>query len=226
MSKRMILACAAPLIALLLLAVGGCARPSATPAAQRPDSPDDAFFAEGAGRPPTLKTRYAMARLLGAQGKDNECAFILEQLIRERPQCLPAYSDLAELYMRHRRFDEAIRTLEAGLRVAQQQDPILVNNLGMCRMIEGDYDAALSAFSKADALAPDDARFKANHAAALGMLGRYDEALALYEQVLAPADAHFNLAVICEARQDLERAQAEYRLANDLAEASAQEYEL
>ena len=212
--------------ALMLALAAGCTRPQARADVQRTDNHEEDYFAAGAGRAPTLKTRYAMARLLATQGKDNECIFILEQLIRERPQCLPAYSDLAEIYMRHRRLPEAIRTLEAGLAVARRQDPVLVNNLGMCRMIQGDYAVALAAFTTADTLAPDDARFKANRATALGMLGRYDEALAHYQQVLAPADAHYNLAVICEARNDLERAQEEYRLANDLADNESQEYEL
>ena len=215
------------LIAALLLAAGnGCTQKAAGPAAQRVTSPDDDYFAAGAGKAPTLKTRYAMARVLAAQGKDDQCVFILEQLIRERPQCLPAYSDLAELYMRHHRLEDAVNLLKTGLRVAEQQDPVLVNNLGMCRMIQGNYEVALSAFVKADTLAPSDARFKANRAAALGMLGRYDEALDQYLQVLPPADAHFNLGVICEARKDLERAQEEYRLANDLADTDSQEYEL
>jgi Flp pilus assembly protein TadD len=220
------LACLLSLAAALFATVGGCSRPDARAKVDRTENRDDEFFAAGAGRAPTLKTRYAMARLLAAQGKDNEAVFILEQLVRERPQCLPAYSDLAEIYMRHRRLPEAIRALEAGLAVTQRQDPILVNNLGMCRMIQGEYEGALSNFTTADTLAPDDARFKANRAAALGMLGRYDEALEQYQQVLPPADAHFNLAVICEARKDLERAQEEYQLANDLADDESQEYEL
>jgi tetratricopeptide (TPR) repeat protein len=226
MTKSMFMAGMLSLAALLLATGSGCSHPAARPDASRVNSPDDDYFAAGAGKAPTLKTRYAMARLLAAQGKDDQCIFILEQLLRERPQCLPAYSDLAELYMRHRRLDDAVNMLETGLRMAKQQDPVLVNNLGMCRMIRGDYEDALSAFIKADTLAPGDARFKANRAAALGMLGRYDEALEQYMQVLAPADAHFNLGVICEARKDLERAQEEYRLANDLADTSSQEYAL
>jgi tetratricopeptide (TPR) repeat protein len=44
----------------------------------------------------------------------------------------------------------------------------------------------------------------------LGMIGRYEESLALYSQVLPPAEAHYNLAVICEARKDAQRASSEF----------------
>jgi len=62
----------------------------------------------------------------------------------------------------------------------------------------------------AAAAGPDNTRYRANVALALGMSGRYDECLAAYEQILHPADAHYNLAVICDSRNDTERAVAEY----------------
>jgi hypothetical protein len=60
-----------------------------------------------------------------------------------------------------------------------------------------------------------DARYRGNMALALGMLGRYEESLSLYQQVVSPSDAHFNLAVICDARKDPARAEQEYKLAVD-----------
>ncbi len=207
----------------LLGAAGGCARPTAKTEAQPAPYSSDAFFAAGADRAPTLKTRYAVSRLLTTQGKDKEAAFVLTQIIRECPQCLPAYNDLAQIHMRHRRFEQADAVLAAGLRVAKEHDPVLYNNRGMCCMITGRYEAALEAFSSASTIAPTDARFQANRATALGMLGRYDEALEQYRQVLAPADAHFNLAVICEARNDKERAQEEFHRADGFKVAVAQE---
>ena len=51
---------------------------------------------------------------------------------------------------------------------------------------------------------------------AVGMLGRYEEALALYKQVVKPQQAHYNLAVVCEARQDTKRATAEFAIARSI----------
>ena len=60
-----------------------------------------------------------------------------------------------------------------------------------------------------------------NMAVALGMMGRYPEALALYQQVLPAGEAHYNLGVLCDARHDTARATQEYRAAQAARAADA-----
>ncbi len=102
--------------------------------------------------------------------------------------------------------------IEAGLQV-RPKDPVLLNNLGICLMLKEDYVAAARRFIDASAVVPEDPRYRANLASALAMQGRYDEALALYLQVVSPCDAHYNVAVLCEARKDSVRANQEYKQA-------------
>lgn len=193
-----------PLILMVMaLALSGCAT-NTTRSGIANSAHFDADFESQADRPPTAKTLYTFARLLAAQGKDAECQFVLRRVIEEHPRYLPAYCELAELHLRHRGVEDAIATLSAGLGVSPQ-DPILLNNLGMCWMLKGDYDKALSMFTPAAAIAPQDARYRANMAASLGMMGRYDEALSLYQQVVPTTEAYYNLSVLCEARNDLDR---------------------
>ncbi len=184
----------------------GCATRSNSPdisyANQRRIQPNDA---QEGDRPPTARTLYAMARILGAQGRDEECAFVLSRIIRQHRSFMPAYCDLGELHLRHRRFGDAITTLSAGLDVSPH-DPVLLNNLGMCRLLQADYEEALDTFTRAAGIMPQDTRFRANMAVALGMMGRYHEALALYRQLIPEVDARHNLNVLCEARNDTERA--------------------
>jgi Flp pilus assembly protein TadD len=170
-------------------------------------------------RPPTAKTLHAMAQILAAQGKNAESEWALRRVIHEYPLFMPAYCDLAELYMRQRRPEAAVAVLHAGLEVSPN-DPILLNNLGMCRVTQGQYEDAMGLFTQAAAGAPVDARYRANMAMALGMLGRYEESLALYEQVLPPAQAHYNLSILCTARNDSERAIQEYSLSVKLRAAA------
>jgi Flp pilus assembly protein TadD len=216
---------AACLLSLLVLAamLGGCGgwswTPPAWPAAS--DLPNDELAAIG-DRPPTLKTRYAMARLLAAQGRDAECETVLQQILTESPGFMPAYCDLAELQMRQQRMDDAVHTLGAGLQV-DPHNAILLNNLGFCHVMKNDFAKALDFFTEAAAVMPQNARYRANMALALGMLGRYDESLALAKQVLAPAEAHHNLAVICAARGDPLRAAKEQARADALAAGTATE---
>jgi len=209
---------AACLLILLALAamLGGCSgsswTPSAWPAAR--DLPDDELAVVD-DRPPTLKTRYAMARLLAAQGRDAECETVLQQILTESQGFMQAYCDLAEVQMRQQRMDDAIHTLGAGLQV-DPHSAILLNNLGFCHVMKNDFAKALDFFTEAAAAMPQNARYRANMALALGMLGRYDESLALAKQILAPAEAHHNLSVICTARGDLLRAAEEQARAEAL----------
>ena len=202
-------------VTLLAAFVSGCAQQ-----APRLPVPDEApvgesDFDKAADRPPTAKTLYVMAKLYASRGKDAEAEAALQRVIAENPTFIAAYCEMAETQLRQRRTNDAIATLNRGLK-ASARDPILLNDLGMCHLLKNDYANALSAFQQALTVRPDDARYRSNAAMALGMLGRYDEALAAYSTILPPADAHYNLGVICESRRDPERAAIEFRKSIDL----------
>lgn len=194
--------------AALLLALAAC---SSEP--KKREAPED--FDPSGGRKPSARTLYSMSKVMIAQSKDSEAEAILTKLVADHPDFMPAYTDLAELYMRNDRPDSAAEVLKRGVEVAPQ-DAVLQNNLGMCLMMQGRYEEALDSFTAASTGVPKDARTRGNMAAALGMLGRLDEALALYLQLVPAGDAHYNLAVLCEARNDHARAEEEYRIAEQL----------
>jgi len=208
----------------LLFGLYGCvSQPAAKVRTQ--DTAADEDFEKGAKRKPTAKTMYALAKILAAQSRDAEAEVVLNRAIAADAHFLPAYCALAELQMRQRRIDKAIQVINAGLKQAPTE-PILINDLGMCQLINGDPAAALTAFTCASGLAPDEHRYRSNMATALGLLGRYDEALELYLLVLSPADAHYNLAVLCEARHDNPRAKLEYQRSTALAQADEQRHKI
>jgi len=169
-------------------------------------------FGVGGDRAPTVRTLHTMSRVLAAQGRDDQCELVLYKLIGEHPDFMPAYVELAELCMRNDRVDDAVEVLTVGVERAPE-DVVLHNDLGMALLVSGDYEAALRRFREAAALDPQDARARSNAGTALGMLGRYDEALALYLQILTPADAHHNVGVVAEAQGDFERAAKAYAAA-------------
>jgi len=172
--------------------------------------PQDVAFDQGAERAPTAKTLSVLGRILAKKGKDRQAEFVFKRIISEHAAYLPAYVDLTELYMRTGRFGDATHVLASGLSVAPE-DATLLNNMAMCHLIQGHYKQALPWFERAVSAAPADARYQANQAVALGMIGRYEESLAAYEGVLLdPAEAHYNVAVLCEARGDYDRAIDEY----------------
>jgi Flp pilus assembly protein TadD len=169
-------------------------------AALAPDKAEREFETQDS-RPPTPKTLYAMADILATQGKDSQCESILKRVIREDTKFLPAYNALAELQMRQGRTNAAIETLQGALAVGPD-DPVLLNNLGMCRIAQHDYENALMMFSRAAGVMPENAKYRANMAVALGLMGRDEESLSLFKQLMPEDQAHHNLSVLREAKKN------------------------
>jgi Flp pilus assembly protein TadD len=148
--------------------------------------------------PPSAKTLYSMAKLLGAQGKDTECEFVLRRCMTQYPQYTPAYNQLAELQMRQGRVHEAIDTLSSALNL-RPHDPVLLNNLGMCFLVRKEYDKSLDCFTEAAGCVPESKKYRANMATSLGLMGRYAESLALFQQILPSDQAKQNAEILRKA---------------------------
>jgi len=149
-------------------------------------------------RPPTAKTLYSMAEILATQGKDTECEFVLRRCVQEYPRFIPAYNSLAELQMRQGRIHEAIDSLTTALKI-HPRDPVLSNNLGMCRLLRKEYDLALARFTDAAGLVPESEKYRANMATALALLGRQEESLSLLQQILPRERAEYNAEILRKA---------------------------
>ena len=144
---------------------------------------------------PTPRTLYAMAKILLSQDKNDQAELILLKLADEFPGYTPVYSELAALRVKQGRTEDAIEELSRGLEVAPN-DPVLLNNVGVCLLLKGDYHDALGRLTAAAEVVPNSPAYQANKALALGMLGLYSDSLEAYEQVLKPEDAQHNLDVI------------------------------
>jgi Flp pilus assembly protein TadD len=167
--------------------------------------------------PPTAKTLAAMAEILAAQGRDSECEYVLKRIIQDNPKFLPAYNSLAELQMRRGQTNAAIETLQHAL-VINPNDTVLLNNLGMCWIIRRDYESALKMFTKAAGIMPENVKYRANMAVALGLMGRDEESLSLFKQVLPEDKANHNLSVLQEARSSKNPASTTMSQTKDLQE--------
>lgn len=179
------------------------------------NSQADLAFAGGADRPPTPTTLNAMARLLIGQNRDTEAAGVLRRVMLEHPNFVPAYVEMAGIHMRRGHVDRAIATLATAHRISPK-DPVVLNNIGMCWMMKNDAETALRYFVQASEVDPENGRYWSNQAVALGTIGRYDESLAFYMKLMEPAEAHYNVGVLCKSRNDLARAEIEFQRARDL----------
>jgi Flp pilus assembly protein TadD len=67
---------------------------------------------------------------------------------------------------------------------------------------------------------PENAKYRANMAVALGLMGRYEESLSLFKQVLPKDQANHNLSVLREAEGTTRPSPATTSKTPDLQEAS------
>ena len=218
--KTISLFLAAALALGLMLLAGGCAQTS-TAMSLPTDTPtlsENSTFETAVHRPPTAQTLFAMARILEIQGRDAQASLVLNEIVQHHPEFLPAYCDLSDLQVRHRQIGLAIHILNAGLKVAPH-NAVLLNDRGMCHLLKKQYPQALKDFTLATACQPANTRYRCNLALALGLMGQYKQSLAVYLLILSPTDAHYNLAVICDARHDKAQAARQFALAKNLASA-------
>jgi Flp pilus assembly protein TadD len=180
---------------------GGCSETARVgPVADSVPNLLESDFQKHRNRPPTAKTLYAMADILATQGRESDSESILRRIVQEHPEFLPAYNDLAELQMRQARTKQAIATLDKGLRI-YANDPVLLNNLGMCHLLQTEYEKAVELFTRAAAVIPQSARYRSNLAVALALAGREEESLSLFRQVLSRDQADHNLNILRQARK-------------------------
>ena len=195
------LICSSALAAGVLTGTAGCAKnkTASGDGKLRDTSAADARFAEGANRAPTAATKYSFARILVGQGKDRDALYVLNRIVREHPKFLPAYNEIAGIYLRSDRVDDAIDALKEGLRYSPK-DGVLLNNLGMCHLLQDENEAALRCFTAASDSNPSNPTYRANRATTLALLGRDKEAEREYRTVLGKNPTRENLEILSKAR--------------------------
>jgi tetratricopeptide (TPR) repeat protein len=184
-------------VAAVALAMFGCATTGSQPRSAYDQSMEDM------SGDPKAKTLYAMSRMLLAQGKEDQGEIVLRRIIQRHPDFTPAYSDLARLLVQDGDSYDAMRILRAAQDL-QPQDPVILNNLGVCALVQKDYDAALAYFEAAADYNPREKRYQANKALALGLTGHSDEAYSTYRQVLTDSATQRNLELIAGITGDVD----------------------
>jgi len=171
-------------------------------------------------RAPSAKTLFRLAQMLKGQNKLAQAEAVLVSTINRYEKFSPAYSELASIQLRTSRLDDSIHTLEVGLTM-QPNDPVLLNNLGLCMMLKQDYELAYEAYNTAWTISPKNARYAANTALALGMMGRMDESREIYQQIMPAGQVNKNITIITNALSADVRASVESANEQTLTEATS-----
>lgn len=183
------------LAALLALCMIGC---------QSGPSEDADWFDGGPLRPATAETLQLTARVLAAKGNSAQAGFLLNRLAAEYPDYIGTYTEGAEVLLVEGRVSEAIGWLDRGLE-RMPNNPVLLNDRGMCHLLASDLPAATRDFKAAYLIDPGDADYVSNLALASALAG--DEAVAseLWSRVLSAAEVRENLQVCRKARPNFKQ---------------------
>jgi predicted Zn-dependent protease len=203
---KVILLCGA--VSVAMLCPTGCAPHQKLPDGRSHVRGEESSFAAGAHRPPTAETSYAYAKVLISQGRDRDALYVLSRVAREHAEFIPAYNEMAGIYVRSDRLEDAIDVLQAALKRAPN-DAVLHNNLGMCHMLRGENEEALESFTRAADAAPTVPAFRSNRAAALALTGHPAEAEKEYRTVVGGMEARQNVRVLAHARTQQQQAETE-----------------
>jgi tetratricopeptide (TPR) repeat protein len=136
---------------------------------------------------------------------------------------------LANLYFRHKRLSEAIRTFDRALEIQPNNAPALWG-LGLALIGEGRIDDAIATFKRHTELQPESAESHSGLGMALGISNRYSEAVRAYTIAVRidPSDANIrsDLAAMYALSGDIPAAFREYRVALKLGLEKEKEREL
>lgn len=171
---------------------------------QSTPTPDPDWFDGGPLRPATAETLQLTARVLAAKGDTARAGYVMNRMLTDYPDFLGTYSEGGEVLVIEGRISEAIKWINRGLERFPNQ-PVLMNDRGMCHLLLADLPAARSDFEVAYNADPDDSEYVANLALANALSGNDESALALWSRVMPIEDAKANLAVARSARPKFEK---------------------
>lgn len=160
---------------------------------------DADWFDGGPLKPATAETLQLTARVLAAKGSSAQAGFILNRLAAEYPDYVGTYTEGAEVLLVEGRIAEAIEWLDRGI-ARLPNDPVLLNDRGMCHLLASNLPAATSDFKAAFAIDPGDADYVSNLALVSALSGDEATASELWSRVLSSAEVRENLQVCREAR--------------------------
>jgi Flp pilus assembly protein TadD len=179
-------------IAALVLLATGCQ------SGQEKEKEKD-WFEGGPMQLASPDTMQLTARVLAAKGKTEQAGFLIERMYQRYPDNLGTYSEGAEVLLIEGRITDAIQWIDRGL-VRFPENPVLLNNRGLCHLLDADLAAADKDFRAAYAKDPSDADYVSNLALTRALSGDEKEARQLWERVVPQADVDTNMKLAIAAR--------------------------
>jgi len=151
---------------------------------------EEDWFTGGELQPTSVRTLQMTVRVLAAKGDTTGAAQVARKLLLEHPDAVESYSEPAELMVMAGQYQDAVALLSRGLEV-KPRHALLLNNRGLCHMLQGDLERATMDFQAAHDADLRDADYIGNLALAHALAGGEEseqKARGLWSRVL-PAEA-------------------------------------
>jgi tetratricopeptide (TPR) repeat protein len=118
------------------------------------------------------------------------------------PKYVPAYTGLANVYMKLNHYDKAKESYHTALKIAPN-DPSLWFELGICHCRCKEFDQATGYLHKAMELDPENRFITQTLGFCLARSGHVKESLDLLGKVMTPVEVHYNVArMLYQIRRD------------------------
>lgn len=163
---------------------------------------EDDWFTGGELQPTTVRTLQMTVRVLAAKGDTEGAVQVARKMLLEHPDAVESYSEPAELMVMAGQYQDAVALLSRGLEVAPCH-ALLLNNRGLCHMLQGDLERATIDFQAAHDADMRDADYIGNLALAHALAGGEEseqEARRLWARVLPEEVVDHNLELARAAR--------------------------
>ena len=115
-----------------------------------------------------------------------------QQALRIDPKHLPAYTALARVYMKMNHYDKALETYNQAAEKFPREFSLWVE-MGMCYCRTKQWDLAVLSFKKALESDPENRQVTQTLGFCLARAGRIQESLEALQQVMPPAQAHYQI---------------------------------
>lgn len=166
-------------------------------------------------RPDDPNVHFALADVLGREGKWSDAAAQYAAIISNEPNDAAAHNDLALALRKSGDIDGAIREYRRAVAIEPAR-PAFHDNLGVALSQKGDAAGAVSEFREALSEDPSNIQAHDNLGSMLEEQKNLDGAIGEYRQALSlggGAEAQYNLATALELKGNLDGAIAEFRQA-------------
>jgi len=200
------------LLAILSVLLVGCAQ---TPHEEQHSSVLQGTTLDSHEPPVQAETHFAAGQF--AESQKNQPAAIAQynQTLKMNPKHLGALYRLGVLYAQSREFPKALEIWTSYVK-ANEGSADACANLGFCHELAGHPDQAETAYKLGLNRDPKSAPCHINYGLLLARRQRIAESLVQLQSVLAPAEAHYNIASVYESQGMKEQAKLEYKKALDI----------